>query len=71
MTIEPISTPQRATSAVHRAAPHRWDEAPAGSGTQDVCTTCGARRSSTTEHQECAGREVSVQPSPHDYDPMA
>lgn len=58
---------------VNGEEPHKWIPAPAGTGSEVVCSVCSCRNGSYTAKASCEGPELpsdQTMVTAHDYDPM-
>jgi len=58
----------------HPNNPHNWGPCPPGVGPahERICSTCGARRSTTSSESVCSGRvpDMTATHAEHEYDPL-
>ena len=60
-----------APGGANRSNNHTWGNPPPGSGTMQVCTQCGEKKTSYTDRAECVGRPATgIAETIHDYDPI-
>jgi|GEM_PF-1867736 len=58
------------TNTAYTSKPHKWGPALPGQGSEQICTSCGARASTAPE--QCPGQhEAAITETVHDYDPLA